>query len=510
MPVTDRIRVRVGAPRRQVTPPPSERGESRSQELHSRRARRLFYSDALVIIFAVIVADLVRYHLHELDRARDFPWTDSAPLGYTVVSVVLLALWMMFLGVSGSRSRRVVGEGAEEYTTVLVATLQLFGALAIAAQLLPWEPSNVYFVIALPLGLVGLMLSRILCRRMVDSQHRRGQGVLSTLVVGNEQAAVKLSTMFTNEPEAGHYVVGVCTPTGPTPESPSLSVAGRDVPIVGSDAAIMDAVRQTGVGTVALAATDDLPPDEIRRLIWELDSLGVELMVVPGLIDVADRRLRIRLIDGMAVLEVDTPQYQGANSTAKRVFDVVFSTVAMIVALPVLIAAAIAVKVSSRGPVLYASERIGISGTKFTMSKFRTMYQGADAKAAELIAANGGDPLFFKVKDDPRVTGVGRVLRKFSIDELPQLFNVLLGDMSIVGPRPQVQREVDYYDDLVYNRLAVKPGLTGLWQISGRSDLRVEDAVRLDLAYVENWSLTRDLVIIAMTVKTVLTGDGAY
>ena len=506
-PITDRIRVRAGVPRRHVIPP-SERGESRRQELHNAHARRLFISDALVISFAVIAADLVRFH--RADRAADFPWTDSALLGYSVVSAVLLALWMTTLGVSGSRSRRVLVQDVDELTNILLATLQLFGLLAIAALLLTVEPSNVYLLIALPSGLLGLMVSRMLWRRVVDAERRVGKGVLTTLVVGNEQAAAKLSTMFANEPEAGHRVVGVCTPTGPTRESASLSVAGGDIPIVGSDAAIMDAVRRTGVGNVALAATDDLSPSQIRELIWELDSLGVELMVVPGLIDVADQRMRIRLIDGMAVLEVDTPQYQGANSAAKRVFDIVFSIAALLVASPVLIAAAIAVKVSGRGPVLYASERIGLNGGKFTMYKFRTMYQGADSMVADLIAANGGDPLFFKVKDDPRITGVGRVLRKFSIDELPQLFNVLLGDMSIVGPRPQVQREVDSYDDLVYNRLAVKPGLTGLWQISGRSDLRVEDAVRLDLAYIENWSLIRDLMIIAKTVKTVLTGDGAY
>ena len=509
-PAPDRLSSRSAPAARVRKSTPTVR-ESRTQELHNRHARRLFVSDALVIGFAVMVADLARYHkANEADRAMDFPWTDSPVLGYTVVSVTLLVAWMAFLGLSGTRSRRVVGQGVEEYTKVTLATLQLFGLSAIAAQLLPFEPTNIYLAIALPLGLVGLLASRMVWRRVIDHRRRRGNGVVTAVVVGNNQAATELATTFADEPEAGYHVVGLCTPLGAMPGSDSVPVGGRDIPIVGTDSAIMDAVRRTGVSTVVLAADDDISPMEVRRLIWELDSLGVELMVAPGLIDVADHRLRTRLIGGMAVLEVDTPQYHGANSAAKRVFDVLFTMVALVVALPVMIVAAIAITVSSQGPVFYRSERIGLNGERFNMWKFRTMYQGADALVADMISANGGNPLFFKAKDDPRITGVGRLLRKFSIDELPQLFNVLIDDMSIVGPRPQVQREVDSYDDLLRNRLVVKPGLTGLWQISGRSDLRVEDAVRLDLDYVENWSLLRDLMIIAKTVKTVLTADGAY
>ena len=494
-----------------VLPAPAGPGESRTWERHRRRARRLLITDALVITLAVDTASAVRFFTADpADRAKDFTWTDSPTLGYTVVSLVLAVLWMTFLGLSGSRSRRVVGRGVEEYTNIVLATLQLFGLLAIAEQLLDLSPTNLYLALALPLGLAGLFASRMACRRIVDARHRRGHDLITTLVVGNPASAAALATMFANEPEAGYDVVGVCTPAGSSATSAGLPVGGRDIPIVGVDTAIVDAVRRTGAGMVALAATDDLSPTEIRRLIWDLDAQGVDLMVVPGLIDVADHRLRTRLIGGMAVLEVDTPQYQGANSTAKRVFDIVFATLALILSMPVMIAVAVAIAVTSRGPVFYTSERIGLHGQRFTMYKFRSMYRGADAKMADLIAANGGDPMFFKVKDDPRVTPVGRFLRKFSLDELPQLFNVLLDDMSTVGPRPQVQREVDSYDELVRNRLAVKPGLTGLWQISGRSDLKVEDAVRLDLDYVENWSLLRDLMIVAKTVETVLGGNGAY
>ncbi len=208
-------------------------------------------------------------------------------------------------------------------------------------------------------------------------------------------------------------------------------------------------------------------------MIWELDSLGVDLMIAPGLVDVAEDRLYSRPVAGMAMFEVAKPQYDGgANSAAKRVFDIVFTIAAMIVVAPVFFLTALAVRLSSPGPVFYVSERIGLKGTTFKMLKFRSMVDGADAGAPAMIAAQGSDPLFWKDKDDPRITRVGKIIRKYSIDELPQFINVLRGDMSVVGPRPQVRREVDSYDDLVRRRLTVKPGgLTGLWQVSGRSDL---------------------------------------
>jgi exopolysaccharide biosynthesis polyprenyl glycosylphosphotransferase len=354
------------------------------------------------------------------------------------------------------------------------------------------------------------MVNRNYWRRAECNRRRRGENQTPILVVGTDSKARDIATTLMKDPATGYQVVGICTPTGCNGKHQSIKIGERDIPIVGPDAAIVDAARRTGVSSVALAATDHLQPTEIRRLIWELDAIGVDLMVAPGLIDVATQRLHSREVGGMAMLEISKPQYNRANSLAKRTFDVVFTLCGLVVVTPLMILAAIAVKLSSPGPVFYTSERIGLNGATFKMYKFRTMYDGADRRVAQMIAANGGNPLFFKVRNDPRVTPVGRLLRKFSIDELPQIFNVLLGDMSIVGPRPQVRREVEYYDDLVRRRLAVKPGLTGLWQVSGRSNLKIDDAVRLDLRYVENWSLVQDLVIIAKTVKTVLRGDGAY
>jgi exopolysaccharide biosynthesis polyprenyl glycosylphosphotransferase len=233
-------------------------------------------------------------------------------------------------------------------------------------------------------------------------------------------------------------------------------------------------------------------------------------VVSPGVMDVARSRLVMRPIAGLPLLYIDKPQYQGAKRFEKRAFDFTFALAAMAVALPVLVVAALAIKLTSRGPVFYKAERIGIDGRPFMMFKFRTMVEDADKELESLLAANESDGLLFKIKDDPRITPVGRILRRFSIDELPQFINVLRQEMSVVGPRPPLRREVDAYDDDVQRRLLVKPGVTGLWQVSGRSDLPWDKAVRLDLSYVDNWSMVGDALIIAKTLRAVLERKGAY
>jgi exopolysaccharide biosynthesis polyprenyl glycosylphosphotransferase len=472
---------------------------SRHETRRFRHSRRLILSDAAIICLALAVPTAVL-----------FASQPTALLAYSVGSAALAALWLATLGLNGYRARRAVGRDVGEYISVTLATLQLFGLIAIGALLLHLDVSRTYLAIVFPAGLVGLLASRMYWRRVVAAELSRAEHQISVLVVGSSRTAADVAATFVRDPSAGYQVVGICTPEGPTALGSGLDVDGRHIPIVGIDQAIVDAVRRTHAHTVALTATDHLHPTEIRRLIWELDSLGVDLMIAPGLVDVAEDRLYSRPVAGMAMFEVAKPQYDGANSVAKRIFDVVFTIGAMIVVAPVLFLAALAVRLSSPGPVFYVSERIGLKGTTFKMLKFRSMVDGADTDAPAMIAADGSDPLFWKAKDDPRITRVGKIIRKYSIDELPQFINVLRGDMSVVGPRPQVRREVDSYDDLVRRRLTVKPGLTGLWQVSGRSDLAPEDAVRLDLSYIENWSPIGDLVIIAKTITTVLSGDGAY
>lgn len=474
---------------------------------HSKYARKLIVSDAVIICLSVSMAQILRFWNDPVPVSS--PWTVSADFGYTAVSCLLAVVWMGFLAL-GSRSPKVTGRGIEEYAVLVAATLQMFGLVAIASMLLHVDVSRGYLAIALPLGLTGLVANRWFWRYLTARARRGGKNRDRLLIVGTTISAQDVATEFARDPWAVYDVVGICTPEGPEHDAAAIAVDGQLIPVVGMTQAVLDAVQRTEVHSVALASTHGLRPVDVRRLMWELEALQVDLMLAPGMIDITDGRLRSRPVAGMAMFEVVKPQYSRANSMMKRCFDIVFSLGALLLVAPVMVMTALAVRLTSPGPTFYRSERIGMDGVPFRMTKFRSMFVDAEARMPALIDANGGNVMFFKMKDDPRVTSVGKVIRKFSIDELPQFFDVLRGTMSVVGPRPQVRREVDSYDDLVSRRLSVKPGLTGLWQISGRSDLAVEDAIRLDLTYVENWSLFRDVVIIIKTIRTVLLGSGAY
>jgi exopolysaccharide biosynthesis polyprenyl glycosylphosphotransferase len=304
--------------------------------------------------------------------------------------------------------------------------------------------------------------------------------------------------------------VGVGVPGYGPPRGEQITVNGREIPIIGGETQVLEAIRTCGADTVAIAGTEHFGVQGIRRLIWDLEPLGVDLVVSTGVMDVALSRLVMRPIAGLPLLHIEKPQYLGAKRFQKRAFDISFATAALIAALPILIGTAIAIKVGSRGPVFYTSERIGIDGKPFSMIKFRSMIKDADKQLPSLLSANESDGLLFKIHDDPRITPVGRVLRRFSIDEVPQFLNVLRGEMSVVGPRPPLRREVESYDCDLVRRLLVKPGVTGLWQVSGRSDLSWERSVRLDLSYVDNWSMIQDVLIIAKTLRAVFRRAGAY
>ena len=248
----------------------------------------------------------------------------------------------------------------------------------------------------------------------------------------------------------------------------------------------------------------------MRRIAWSLEGSGVDLLVAPALTDIAGPRINIRPVSGLPLLQVTEPEFSGAGRVLKGTLDVLGSLVLVLLLSPVLLGVALAVRLSGPGAVLFRQTRIGRGGEPFTILKFRTMHADAEQRLAELRAHNDhGDGVLFKLRDDPRITRIGRHLRRFSLDELPQLFNVLSGRMSLVGPRPPLPSEVERYEQHVHRRLLVKPGLTGLWQVSGRSDLDWSETVRLDLYYVENWSVSLDAEILWKTLRVVMQGSGA-
>lgn len=463
----------------------------------------LRFTDSAVVITAVVAGGWLRFGAVPGVSAGFFDWR------YWATSGAVVSIWLVFLMIYRAREARILGAGPEEYRRVAAATFSAFGAIAIVALLFRLDFARGYLAIALPIGLIGLLASRREGRRMVAARRRRRQCLTSVLVVGAPGPALALVRSLARTPVYGYEVVGVCYPGHVQAVRTSHTADG--VPVFTHDDNLVEIIEACGADTVALTATDRFDPHEIGDLSWQLEKLDIDLVVSPGMVGLAGPRLTMRPVADLPLIHVDKPQYDGAKRFEKRAFDVCFSIMVLTFALPVLVAAAIAVKLTSKGPILYKSERTGMDGKPFSMLKIRTMVDGADAQRAQLAKLNeveGG--VIFKMRRDPRVTSVGRFLRQYSIDELPQFVNVLRREMSVVGPRPPLPSEVEAYDDRVRRRLLVRPGITGLWQISGRSDLSWDDFVRLDLSYVENWSMISDLLIAAKTVRAVFSGAGAY
>lgn len=430
---------------------------------------------------------------------------------YLEVSIAIAGLWMIALSINNARSERVIGSGAEEYRRVWSATVTVFGGVAIVSMLFKLEIARGYLMIALPVGIVLLLVGRWLARKIVVRARKDfGKCITRLLVVGSPRAVRDLTAALSREPWSGYEVVGACVP-GAVPRNDIKIPGFGTIPVLGDESIVARAVAVTGSHAVAVATSEQFHGKGLRDLSWELERLDIDLLVAPGVIDVAGPRLHMRPVAGLPLIHVEKPQYHGAKKFQKRAFDMVFASTALLCALPLLLLIAAAIKLSSKGPVFYRQQRIGIDGKPFEMIKFRTMVVGADRMIEQLADLNEADSgVLFKIRNDPRVTPVGKFLRKYSLDEVPQFLNVIKGQMSVVGPRPPLAAEVEAYDDDAKRRLLVRPGVTGLWQVSGRSDLSWEDSVRLDLFYVENWSMMADLMIALKTVRVVLSHTGAY
>jgi exopolysaccharide biosynthesis polyprenyl glycosylphosphotransferase len=466
--------------------------------------RRLLVTDLAAILVAVTAAQVVRFGV-----GNDPLLANTSLVSYSLVSTILGGAWMLALVLFRAREPRVVGIGVEEYRRVAHASLGLFGTVAIVAFLFKLDPARGYLAVALPLGILLLLVGRRLWRGWLARQRATGRCYSNVLVVGSHRAAIAMAKRFERDTRAGFRVVGVCEP-GWGSANKVLDIGGHRVPVLGDEHSVLEAVARSGADTVAVSNTEFLGADGMRALAWELEASRTNLVVSSGVVDVAGTRLQVRPVAGLPLLHIDKPQYKAAGQLHKLVFDIVGAAGVLLVLSPLMVAVAVAVAVTSRGPVFYKAERIGLNGKPFAMLKFRSMVADANTKLAGLLEAQGtADTPLFKIENDPRITRVGKFIRRYSIDEIPQLINVLKGDMSLVGPRPQVAKEVALYDRAAARRLFVKPGMTGLWQVSGRSNLGWEDSVRLDLFYVENWSLLDDIAILARTVRAVLGSDGA-
>jgi exopolysaccharide biosynthesis polyprenyl glycosylphosphotransferase len=424
---------------------------------------------------------------------------------YLVLSVVLPLLWTLTLRVFGAYEWRFLGTGPDEFRRVLNAGLSLTGALALISYAVNNELSRLYLVISMQVIVVLDMVVRMGLRKRLHRLRQKGLCMSTVVAVGHESAVSQLICELRREPHHGLQVIAACLAGEPGTDK----VAG--VPVVGDLEDTASVVRNLNAGTVAVLSCPEMDGVKLRALAWELEKTGTDLCVAPALLDVAGPRTTVRPTAGMTLLHVDHPQLSGPRQVVKDLFDRCAAAFGLFALAPLMLAIAAIIKLSDNGPALFTQTRVGKGGETFKIYKFRTMVVNAEALLTEVREENesvGG--VLFKIRKDPRITAIGAKLRKSSLDELPQLINVLKGEMSLVGPRPALPEEAAKYADHVRRRLVVKPGLTGMWQVNGRSELSWDESVRMDLRYVENWSFALDMQILWKTVSVMLHGSGAY
>ena len=465
---------------------------------------RVVITDLLVIIWAVWGAELIRFGPDGQVATASAGSTQFLDVGYDALTVLLILAWLLMLRFHGAYDHRLLGHGPEEYKAVAAGSFRLFTVVAIVSYLLRLEVARGYVAIALPAGMIGLFVSRWLWRKWLTLHRTAGRMSGSVLVVGDREHLVDLIRALDSVPAAGYRVVAACCSDADQP------YIGR-VPVVGDESEAAEIAARIGVNTVACTPSRRFGAGGLRRLSWALEGQNIDLVVAPSLTDIAGPRVLTRPVAGLSLLHVEAPVFAGPKLAMKTVMDRLGAAALLALLSPLFAVIAFLVWRHDRGPVFFKHERIGKDGHVFSMFKFRTMVTNAESLLPSLLAESGQEaaPLY-KIPSDPRVTTVGTWLRRYSVDELPQLINVLRGEMSLVGPRPQVQFEVETYANDVRRRLLVKPGMTGLWQINGRSDMSWDEAVRFDLYYVENWSVMSDLMILWRTGRAVLYSTGAY
>jgi len=480
----------------------------RGQGTDARRAWRGEYRRriALTDLVAATVATAVSYWFHFGDDAP----IDGVPQSAARFLAFAMPLgWVALMFAARSYEERYLWIGPEEYRRVARATLALLGGVAFVSWALKLDLARGFTMTAIPLAAALTLLGRWVHRKVLHRQRVAGRHAQTTVIVGHRNGVAHLHRQIEREAHHGYRVIGCVLPPGQGFDESKDEFDG--LPVLGDMTQVAEVVRRYEVDTVAVLPSPELDGPDLRRLGWELEATRAELLLAPAVTEIVGTRVAIRPVSGLPLLHMDSPEFSGPRRWAKSAFDRTVAGLLVLMTAPALLAIAIAVKLTSPGPVFYRHQRIGMDGEPFEVLKFRSMRPGSDREVEELFAtSNEGNDVQFKMKADPRITGVGAVLRRYSLDELPQLFNVLGGSMSLVGPRPHVTREVEAYGVDMRRRLLVKPGITGLWQISGRSDLSWDESVRIDVRYVENWSLSFDFMILAKTFGAVVKGSGAY
>jgi exopolysaccharide biosynthesis polyprenyl glycosylphosphotransferase len=474
-------------------------------EAHSHRDRphlrrdplRVYATRAVLLdLLAVTVAGITGFILRWA-----IPYSvEINNLQYVSLVLVVIVAWMVVLVLRGAYDTRILGVGSEEFKRVVSATATMFGAIAIFVFALKVDLSRGFVLITFAVGIALLLVVRWSLRAWLRHERRYGNYLHRTVVVGAEPNRTEIVDMLDRDPVAGFTVVD------------EIFEPPFDVDADGLDQwldEVMTRISLADADTVAVAGSPALGQQVIQRLSWRLEGPRVDLLVAPNVGDIAGPRVTMRMAADLPLLHLDEPHLTGPKRAIKRTLDIVAGALLFVLFFPFMLVAAIGTKISSRGPVFYYQERVGRGGQIIKVAKIRSMYVGSDAQREQIIGSPD-EAIFDRYRRDPRITPFGRIIRRWSVDEMPQVVAVIAGTMSLVGPRPVLVDEMPLLGDADHRRHLTKPGLTGLWQVSGRKTVDWEERMRLDLDYVENWSPALDLVIVAKTVKAVLVGDGAY
>ncbi|RBY96395.1 sugar transferase [Blastococcus sp. TF02-8] len=459
--------------------------------------RRIVLGDGLCAALAGLAGYLVRFG----------PGGEGVARASLAAALTLPVIWIGSMLVARSYEERFLWVGAEEFRRVFFAAMMLLAALGTFSWAFKLDVARGFVILAVPLAALLTLVHRYAQRQGLHRARGRGEYLQTTILVGHRSAVAALDEQLDREAFHGYRVIGCCLPVEQF--SPQAD-AFNGLPVLGNLSDVAEVVSRYEVDTVAVLPCPELDGPALRRLGWELEKTRAELLLAPAITEIVGTRVRIRPVCGLPLMHMERPELTGIRRITKDLFDKTAAGMGAILLLPILVSIGMAVKLTSPGPVFFRQERVGRDGQTFSMLKFRTMVPGADRMVAALSEQSDGNGVLFKKRRDPRVTRVGKVLRRYSLDELPQLFNVLKGNMSLVGPRPPLPSEVERYGFDMHRRFLVKPGLTGLWQVSGRSDLSWDDSVRIDVRYVENWSLTFDFMILWKTIGAVVRGSGAY
>jgi exopolysaccharide biosynthesis polyprenyl glycosylphosphotransferase len=479
----------------EATTPGLSRGKVVSFQLRGWTGR-LLLADAIVAAAAAGVALVGRFGLSAADvNGRS----------YDLIAVMLVPAWLLIMTLASTYDEDYIPAGAEQYRRILNGGVWLLAAMAFMSFALRADVSRAFVLASVPLATLFTVGDRFLLRKWLHHRFAHDWTAHRVVAIGSAPEVADLARHMHRASHAGFRVVAALTPG--EADRPALP---DGMPWAGGDLGeVVQWAHDFGADTLAVVDSQVLGRGGLRRLSWDLEDTELELVVAPGMTDLAGPRIRMRPIDGLPLLHIAKPQFTGARRVLKGAIDRVTAALLLIVLSPLMAAIGLAVLATSRGPIIFRQRRVGQNGRAFWLLKFRTMSRDAEEARASLQHLSVHE-ILFKIRRDPRLTPTGRLLRRFSLDELPQLVNVLRGQMSLVGPRPPLPGEVEKYGHDVHRRLLVKPGLTGMWQVNGRSDLSWEESIRLDLFYVDHWSIGLDLVLLAKTVMTVIRGRGAY